>query len=391
MARASEISKEQLKVLRSESSHNTISLHVDELKTNPARKPEKRKTFNCWRCGTVHAYRQCPAFGSQCRNCAGYNHYEKNCTNNKRQQKSTHVSNIAQVKLDDDTKESNEVYFIGTIKQQNITCSWTEIIELGETKIKFKLDTGAQANVISTADISRLHPPVKVIKTNASLTAFGGARLKPVRCATIRMLNHNLKFYIVEENVKPILGLQACKTLELIRRIPREEQGYVPNHCCMSVHSNELIKSNNEMEEMVEKLIDEYEDVFCGLGKMPGTYHIELKPSVSPIIHAPRNVPFSMRSKLKLELERLKQLSVIEKISHPTDWVNSLIMVEKSNGKVRICLDPGDLNRAIRRPHHKAPTGREIADKLAGEKLFTVLDLAQAYHPVQLDDLRHLF
>ena len=172
---------------------------MDELKTNPARKPEKRKTFKCWRCGTVHAYRQCPTFGSRCRNCAGYNHYEKNCTNNKRQQKSTHVPNIAQVELDDDTKESNEVCFIGTIKQQNITCSWTEIIELGETKIKFKLDTGAQANVISTADISRHHPPVKVIKTNASLTAFGGARLKPVGCATIRMLNHSLKFYIVEE------------------------------------------------------------------------------------------------------------------------------------------------------------------------------------------------
>ena len=182
------------------------------------------------------------------------------------------------------------------------------------------------------------------------------------------------------KSVKPTLGLQACKTLELIRRIPREERGYVPNHCCMSVHSNELIKSNNEMEEMVKKLIDEQEDVFCGLGKMPGTYHIELKPFVSPVIHALRNVPFSMRSKLKLELERLEQLSVIEKKSHPTDWVNSLVMVEKSNGKVRICLDPDELNRAICRPHHKSPTGREIADKLAGKKLFTVLDLTQAYH-----------
>ena len=76
MATASEISKEQLKVLRSESSNNTVSLHVGELKTNPARKPDKRKTFNCGS-GTVHAYRQYPAFGSRCRNCAGYNHYEK--------------------------------------------------------------------------------------------------------------------------------------------------------------------------------------------------------------------------------------------------------------------------------------------------------------------------
>ena len=61
-------------------------------------------------------------------------------------------------------------------------------------------------------------------------------------------------------------------------------------------------------------------------------------------------------------------------------------MVEKSNGKVRVCLDLGDLNRATRRPHHNAPTGRQIADKLAGKTLFTVLDLTQAYHQVQLDD-----
>ena len=36
---------------------------------------------------------------------------------------------------------------------------------------------------------------------------------------------------------------------------------------------------------------------------------------------------------------------VIEPVSEPSDWVNSIVVAEKANKKdVRICLDPQDLN-----------------------------------------------
>lgn len=67
-----------------------------------------------------------------------------------------------------------------------------------------------------------------------------------------------------------------------------------------------------------------------------------------------------MMNKLKAELERMKPLDVIDKIDEPTDWVSSLVIVEKPNGQICLCLDPKDLNKAIKRHYHPMPTVDEI-------------------------------
>ena len=45
------------------------------------------------------------------------------------------------------------------------------------------------------------------------------------------------------------------------------------------------------------------------------------------------------------------KMEVAVKEDEPTDWVNPMVVVEKPNGKLRICLDPGPLNKAIKREH----------------------------------------
>ena len=47
----------------------------------------------------------------------------------------------------------------------------------------------------------------------------------------------------------------------------------------------------------------------------------------------------------------MEQLGAIEKVDQPTEWVNSIVIVEKEDGSLRICLDPKDLNRAVKREH----------------------------------------
>ncbi|RUS73520.1 hypothetical protein EGW08_018705 [Elysia chlorotica] len=45
----------------------------------------------------------------------------------------------------------------------------------------------------------------------------------------------------------------------------------------------------------------------------------------------------------------MEALGVIDKVHIPTDWVNSVAFSRKQNGNLRICLDPKDMNRAIKR------------------------------------------
>ena len=64
---------------------------------------------------------------------------------------------------------------------------------------------------------------------------------------------------------------------------------------------------------------------------------------------------------------------ILTPVNEPTDWVSSMVTVVKPN-KSRICIDPKDLNRAIKRSHYPIPTNEEVATKLSKAKVFTVLD-----------------
>ena len=95
-------------------------------------------------------------------------------------------------------------------------------------------------------------------------------------------------------------------------------------------------------------MLQKYSDVFDGIGQLPGECEIYLKPDATPVVHPPRRVPVALRDKLKAELDRMEREQIITKQSQPTDWVNSLVTVEKPNSSLRICLDPKDFNDAIK-------------------------------------------
>ena len=141
----------------------------------------------------------------------------------------------------------------------------------------------------------------------------------------------------------------------------------------------ELISINNicEVQENQPDLLAEYDDVFTGLGLVEGEYHIELSTDAKPTIHPPRKVPLSLMPKLQETLEKLTKQGVVSKLDRATDWVNSLVIVEKKDGSLRLCLDPKDLNKAIKREYYKTPTAETISSKLSGMKVFTVIDMSE--------------
>ena len=80
------------------------------------------------------------------------------------------------------------------------------------------------------------------------------------------------------------------------------------------------------------------------------------------------------------------KMKIIGPIEKPTDWVNSMVVVKKPNGNLRICIDPRNLNRAIKLPHYPIPTTEEILSKMGGAKRFTKLDASNAYWQIPIDE-----
>ena len=111
-----------------------------------------------------------------------------------------------------------------------------------------------------------------------------------------------------------------------------------------------------------------------------------VRPEAQPVIHAPRKCPIHLKDELKAEMDKMVKDKIIRKVDQPTEWVSSLTYSRKSSGQLRICLDPKDLNKAIKRCHHRTPTLEEITHELSGAKHFSKLDAKNGYWSVELDE-----
>ena len=202
-----------------------------------------------------------------------------------------------------------------------------------------------------------------------TLTAYGSMHIQPheicqLTCSMPGYSNTSeINFYVRPIDAHPILGLNDCVQLGLIKHV---------------YHIQEVPLTKESIQER-------YPTVFTGLVKL-GTYHITLHDNHQPVINPARRIPHSLKDKLRHTLERNVKSGVLQKVDQPTDWVCNLVVVEKKDESLRLCLDPKDLNRAIKREHYTIPTIREIVTKFARKTVFSTLDLKDGYWRIQLHE-----
>ena len=63
-----------------------------------------------------------------------------------------------------------------------------------------------------------------------------------------------------------------------------------------------------------------------------------------------------------------------------------MVVVTKPNGSIRICIDPRDLNKAVKRQHFQLLTIEEVVLRIPNAKIFSKLDAASGFWQLQLDD-----
>jgi len=97
-------------------------------------------------------------------------------------------------------------------------------------------------------------------------------------------------------------------------------------------------------------------------------------------------VPFTIQPKPKAELERLTDIGVLMPVDEPTDWVSNLIVAMKESGDLRLCLDPQQLNKTLKRERYPLPMIDDVLPALSQAKVFTKIDARNGDWHVQLDD-----
>ncbi|XP_066163886.1 uncharacterized protein [Oryza sativa Japonica Group] len=86
----------------------------------------------------------------------------------------------------------------------------------------------------------------------------------------------------------------------------------------------------------------------------------------------------------KDEVQKLLKAGVIQEIDHP-EWLANSVLVRKSNGKWRMCVDFTNLNKACPKDDFPMPRIDQLVDSTAGCKLMSFLDAYSGYHQIHMN------
>jgi len=339
---------------------------LDEV--NQMQKVDNKKP--CKYCGSKHPPRQCKAYGKKCSYCGGKNHFAAVCFQAKsRSSKTNEVS-------ENDDHES-----IDQLKSQNSKAGklWVKmVVEKSSTPIRLEADSGSAVSTIHHENV----PQGTVLSpSNTILQSWTGEKERPMGTAKIMLVNpangkrYNVKFHVVPRQRSQLLSMNAIQKMGLI-----------------SVNKENLVQDMNELHQQdlggVEDLVNAYPTVFdeSEVGTLPGVQHLQVNPEAAPKKAPVRRVPFAVKDDIEAELESLTARSILKQVHEPTDWESNPVFPRKPTGQVRVCIDPRDLNKALKRETYLMPTLDDALPLLGKARVFTVLDLKNGYWHVKLDE-----
>jgi len=141
--------------------------------------------------------------------------------------------------------------------------------------------------------------------------------------------------------------------------------------------------------EIVEKIIIDYKDVLSK--PKPGRpveggpeMEIIIKEGHGPIAKRPYRLSFAEQQELHKQIQELLDQGYIRPSTSP--WGSPVLFVKKKDGTMRLCVDYRALNDATVKDTFPLPLIDDIMNDTHGAKIFSKIDLAQAYHQIRMKD-----
>lgn len=357
------------------------------------------KKVECIRCGRTGHYgsdTNCPARNKACDKCGKLGHFARCCRSQQQRQGQTRHSTkrrtddaekypehsnkrpryqqVRSIKNEEQGNDSNFIFSIG----EGDEFLW---VTIGGVLLQVLIDSGCQKNVIDDVSWDKMKSQaIEVTNRRAhsdqSFRAYGRSSkpliVKEVFEAKIEVQDHEKRiscdatFYVIEGGTQPLLGRTTAKDLGVLTL---------------------GLPSTNPPE--VYTLRAEQKHPFP---KMKGIkLKIPIDEKVTPVTQHARRPPLALLDKIKDKLDSLLNADIIEPVEEYSQWVSPLVAIVKDNGDLRLCVDMRRANLAIKREGHLMPTFEDFLPRLKKARLFTRLDIKEAFHQVELhESCRHI-
>lgn len=161
------------------------------------------------------------------------------------------------------------------------------------------INTGADANVMPITFFNKLKLHRSILRTqhNTQLKSYTGEIFNILGTCMLKCYHsensYNILFHVLNNNAQAILGLETSIALNLIKRI-------------------DTLRSN--ITEILNQILNEYSELFQGIGCINQQYHIILKDNAQPVVSPIRKVPLPLMDQLKSTIDDLERNNVVAKV-----------------------------------------------------------------------------
>lgn len=329
-------------------------------------RPNTTVEKRCWNCrGSGHTLNKCPQPQMKCTNCQRFGHLAPQCRSEKR------PARVFRIDGDDGGGEDG--------------VNFEKLVTVNGQSFQAYIDGGtrwsliAQTVAVSLGGIQQLEQPV-------SAKGFAG---EPVTCKTkitLQVIVDKQQYcgdlhVVDDEYLEPSQLLLGTDLLCGVGRFI-----LIGNNKCRLLPS--LAEAAESHRSHVEELLQQFQNCFSdnltNIGVARTTsMNIELTKN-EPIYQRGCRIPFAQRPIVSEMIQDLLASGIIEHSNSP--YASQIVMVKKSSGEDRMCVDYRPLNAVTIKHQFPMPIIEELFTKLAGNRYFTTLDFMSGYYQIPVHE-----
>ncbi|XP_041769576.1 uncharacterized protein K02A2.6-like [Anopheles merus] len=317
----------------------------------------------CWLCGDMHWVRECTYRSHKCLDCARYGHREGHCNTASRKKR----FNVRQRNINTRVVTVN----VRSIRERRRFVS----IALNGTAVRLQLDTASDISVIDRRTWRKIGSPPLTPSSVTAKTASG---------ATL-VLDGEFSCAVSVGSQTRQATLSVCGAANLLLLGADLIDVFSLWSVPMDAFCNHVAVAGQQSFQQL------FSKVFTGTGLCTkASIKFTLRDNVRPVFRPSRPVAYAMEETVSRELDRLEELNVITPVT-TAEWAAPVVVVRKANGLVRICGDYSTgLNAALFPHDYPLPVPEDIFARLANCKVFSKIDLSDAFLQVEIDpEYRH--